>query len=88
MLPGVPSDPFLMTNYDRKSLTLSHDVKEPVTFTIEVDFLGNGTFREYAKLTPQPGEKLQHDFPAGYSAKWVRFTAGKAAKATATLRYE
>ena len=62
--------------------------KAPVTFTVEVDFLGNGTFREYAKLTAKPGEKLAHSFPEGYSAKWVRFTADKAATVTAILRYD
>ncbi len=86
--PGQPSDPYLMTNFDRKSLTLFHDAKEPVTLTVEVDFLGNGTFREYARLTVKPGERQPHEFLAGYSAKWVRFTADKAAKVTAVLRYE
>ncbi len=85
---GAPSDPFLMTNYDRKSLTLSHDAKGPVTVTVEVDFLGNGTWRESTKLTVKPGESLAHTFPEGYSAKWVRFTADKSVRATALLRYE
>ncbi len=85
---GVPSDPYLMTNYDRNTLTLSHEAKEPVTFTIEVDFLGNGTWRESAKLNVKPGEKLRHEFSDGESAKWVRFTADHAARVTATLRYE
>jgi hypothetical protein len=85
---GVPSDAYLMTNYDRKSLVLSHDASEPVTFALEVDFLGNGTWRETTKITVAPGEKHRHDFPAGYSAKWLRLTADKTTKATATLRYE
>jgi hypothetical protein len=85
---GQPSDPYLMTNYDRKSLTLLSDAKEPVVFTVEVDFLGNGNFHEYAKLTTESGKPLQHSFPAGYSAKWIRFTASKATTATAVLHYE
>lgn len=85
---GEPSDPYLMTNYDRKSLTLSHDAKEPVTFSVEVDFLGTGYWREYAKLTVPPGKPLEHSFPEGYAARWVRFTADRPARATAILRYE
>jgi hypothetical protein len=83
---GQPSDPYLMTNFDRKKLLLAHDAKEPVNFTVEVDFLGNGTFHEAAKFTVQPGASFEQEFSV--LAKWVRFTADKAAKVTATLRYE
>ncbi len=85
---GQPSDPYLMTNYDRKSLTLFHDGKELVNIAVEVDFLGDGSFHEFAKLTVPPGQPLDFEFPAGFSAKWVRFTADRATRATATLRYQ
>lgn len=85
---GAPSDPYLMTGYDQKSVLLSHHAKEPVTFAIEVDFLGNGTFRELKRVTVPPDSTRVEEFPEGYSAKWVRFTADKAATATATLRYD
>ena len=39
---GAPSDPYLMTNFGRKSVALSHDRDKPVRFTIEVDFLATG----------------------------------------------
>lgn len=86
--PGTPSDPFLMAGYEKKSLTLAHDAKERVTVTVEVDFLGTGLWREHAKFTVEPGKEFTHEFPAGYSARWVRFVADKAAKATAILRYK
>jgi hypothetical protein len=41
---GRASDPFLMTNFGRKSVTLSHDRDRPVRFTIEVDFLAGEAF--------------------------------------------
>jgi hypothetical protein len=34
--PGEPSDPYLMTGYDRKTIRLAHDASEPVTFTRKV----------------------------------------------------
>lgn len=83
-----PSDPYLMTNYDRKSLTLSHDATEAVDFTVEVDFLGNGFWRQYAQLTVKPGETLRHEFPEGFAAHWVRLTSGRDATASATFVYE
>ena len=86
--PGKPSDPFLMAGYDRKTLTLSHDAKEPVTFTVEVDFLGTGMWREYGKFTVEPGQSFSSPFAAGYGARWIRFTTDKATGATTTLRFE
>ena len=83
----TPSDPYLMTGYNHKTLELSHDAKEPVTFTVEVDFLADGSWSEYARFTVEPGKPLQHVFPEGYSAHWVRLRADRAVKATATFTY-
>jgi hypothetical protein len=83
-----PSDAYLMTNYDRKSLTITHDAKEPVTFTVQVDPSNTGFWHPYAKLTAAPGEPLTHAFPDGYGAYWVRLVADKPCKATATFVYE
>jgi hypothetical protein len=85
---NAPSEPYLMTNFDRKSVTLSHDGTQAVNFRIEVDFLANGTWHEYATLAVQPGEPLRHAFPAGFGAHWVRVTADAEVKATAIFHYE
>ena len=85
---GQPSDPYLMTNYDRKSLTLSHDANEPVTFAIEIDFLGNRTFRENQRITVKPNSSLKLNLSDGLSAKWVRFITDRAATVSALLHYE
>ena len=39
---GQPSDPYLIGFYDQRSLSLSHNAKETVTFTIKVDPVGHG----------------------------------------------
>ena len=44
----TPSDPFLMTGFDKKVLHFSHQAQETVTIVIEVDFLGDGTWVVYA----------------------------------------
>lgn len=84
---GQPSDPYLMTNYDRKRLTVSHDATAPVAFTIEVDFDHAG-WRPYAVITVEPGKPVTHEFPAGYQAHWVRVRASAACRATAQFVYE
>ena len=83
-----PSDPYLMAGYDRKTLAISHDAPEAVTFTIEVDVLGDGTWVRYASIEAPAGRETIHAFPSGYAAHWVRLTAGQACKATATFTYE
>ncbi|MCL0335947.1 hypothetical protein, partial [Escherichia coli] len=41
------SDPFLMTGFDQKVVHLKHNANAAVTFTIEVDFLGDGSCTTY-----------------------------------------
>lgn len=84
---GQPSDPYLMTGYDRKTLTLDHDSDQSVTVTIEVDVTADGRYVEYAQLTVPPNVPLVHEFPAGYAAHWVRLNTDRDATITATFEY-
>jgi hypothetical protein len=83
----VPSDPYLMAGYRTKSLQLSHTNREPVTFTVQVDFAANNEWSEYKKFTVEPEKPVTHKFPPGYSAHWVRLIADRATTATATFTY-
>lgn len=86
---GRPSDPYLMTNFDRKRLALRHDAARPVTVHVEVDFANAGAWRPYASLDVPPGAAgLTHEFPPGYAAHWVRVTSDADVNATAQLVYE
>jgi hypothetical protein len=86
--PNVPCDPYLMAGYDRKRLELAHDLAKPLEVTVEIDPAGDGDWLPYAVLDVPPGEILAHEFPAGFSAHWIRFTAAAAGRVTATLIYE
>jgi len=85
---GEPSDPYLMTGYDRKSVQLSHDWHGDVKFTIEVDFLASGHFHAYETVTVPAGKTITHAFPAGFAAHWVRAKADANCKATAWFVYD
>jgi hypothetical protein len=85
---GKASDPYLMTGYDKKRLELSHDAQDVVKVTLEVDAAADGNWRAMKTFDVPQGETVKFDFPAGYSAHWVRFTAEKACRATAQLAYE
>jgi hypothetical protein len=86
--PGVPSDPYLMGGYDRKRLALSHDASGPVRIKAEIDPVGTGTWRSVATFDVPAGAGIEHEFPRGFTAQWIRFTADKGCAATATLVYE
>lgn len=84
---GQPTDAYLMTGYAHKSVALSHEQEREVTFTLEVDFIGDGTWHTYGTMKVPAGEKVIHSFPTGYSAHWVRVTADQACTATAWFSY-
>ena len=84
---GAPSDPYLMTGYDRKRVEMSHDADGEVAFTIEVNFDHNG-FHAYKTISIRAGKTVTHEFPKGFNAHWVRVIAAKPCKATATFVYE
>ena len=82
-----PSDPYLLTGYDKKTLTLSHDAKQPVEFTLEVDIYADGQWHDYQHFTVNPGKPLVHEFRQGYTAHWLRVKASADCTATAQLEY-
>ena len=82
-----PSDPFLMTGFDKKVVHLAHNLNATITFTIEVDFLGNGTWKEYDKIAVHSKGYGHHEFPDGFSAHWVRVKTSHDCTATAYFFY-
>jgi hypothetical protein len=84
---GEPSDPYLMAGYDRKSLELSHDQKEAVTFRIEVDITGTGNWQAFHQLEVPAAKTERYTFPTGFHAYWVRLVSQRNCKATATFLY-
>lgn len=84
---GDASDPFLMTGFDKKVVHLYHDSNQPVEFIIEVDFLGNGTWKRYAAIEVPAKEYRHHEFPDAFSAHWVRLKVNRACRATAYFVY-
>jgi hypothetical protein len=85
---GQPSDPYLMTGYDRKRLTLSHTASELVTIRVQVDITGDHHWTTYGEFTVQPGQPVEYKFPAAFSAYWVRAVADRDTTATAIFHYD
>jgi hypothetical protein len=85
---GEPSDPYLIGFYDKRSLEISHESTQPVTFKIEVEPIGHGPWMLYKEVTVKPGETFKYVFPANFQARWIRFVADKDCVATAWLDYK
>lgn len=85
---GIPSDPYLIGFFDEKTLRISHNSKVPVTFTIEAEPTGHGPWMKYKVVVVNPAETFTFRFPANFQARWIRFVADKACKATTWLKYE
>ena len=84
----VPSDPYLMNGYDKKTLEISLSGSGEVNVTIEVDPTGDDEWFEYDTVSVIPGTLWTRQLPSGLSGRWIRFRADRNCIATAILRYE
>ena len=85
---GKPSDPYLMTGYDKKTLALKNEGAAESVITVEVDVAGDGHFVPYQQFRLAPGADATHVFPAWFQAYWVRTVSSADTTATAQLTYE
>ncbi len=83
-----PSDAYLATGYDRKRLTLSHRGPTTVTFTLQADFTGTGTWSHVAVIDVPPQATAQYPFPDAFGAYWLRVSASANTTATAQFEYD
>ena len=85
---GKSSDPYLIGFYDKKNVKISHHSKQVVTFTIEVEPIGHGPWMKFKEVIVKPNETFDFNFPSGFQARWIRFSADKDCIASAWLTYK
>ncbi len=83
-----PSDPYLMTGYDRKTLRLENHSATTNIITMECDVAGDGRFSFYQAFSLSPHQTLEVKLPDWLNAYWTRFTAKQDGKISAQLNYE
>lgn len=88
VVANQPSDPYLIGFYDDKSLSLSHNTDQPVTFKVEVEPIGHGPWMTYKEIKVAAGEIVDHQFPESFQARWIRFSTDADCEATTWLKYE
>lgn len=88
---GAVSDPFLMNGFENKVVHLAARTESgepaPAEFVLEVDFLGDGEWHEYARLRVPPSGYAHHEFERGFAAQWIRVRAATACIATVSFVY-
>jgi hypothetical protein len=81
------SDLYLMTGYDKKSLLLESDIDTEIALYIHI----NPYLKEpvlFKTFSIKAGEKLDYEFPEGFSAHWAQLKTDKNCKATAWFTYK
>ncbi len=84
---GVPSDPYLMTGYDKKKLSISHTSKKELDIRIEIDISGTGLWKVYKTFHVPAGKTFHYEFPAAFNAYWLRAVSISDAVASVQLLY-
>jgi len=85
---GTPSDPYLMTGYDKKTLKLTNHGAKPVRVAVLLDVAGDGRTSAYRTIEVPAGKEVTHAFESWINAYWVRFVADEDAILSAQLTYE
>ena len=84
---GEPSLPFLMTNYDKKTVTLTNHSAETVTFRLEFEFDHTNDFVPGFEFAVKPNETHTETLPQGFNAHWLRVVCDKDCTSTAHVVY-
>ena len=80
---GIPSDPFLVNGFPRGIIHLATD--RQVTFTLEVDWKGTGTFEKYKSITSD--KYASHILPKDFSGQWIRVITDKTCNASVSFQF-
>ena len=83
---NTTSDPYLMTGFDKKSLTLK--ATKATQITAQIDITGTGNWVNYKTFKLQDGGIVKHNFPAEFQAYWIRFISEKSSEVSAQLIYQ
>ncbi|HQX53476.1 MAG TPA: hypothetical protein PLY87_27870 [Planctomycetaceae bacterium] len=77
---ATPSDPFLFSGFDRRSLHLIHETDSVLKVRLEVDESGDGIWRKLRDVELSPNGHLWLDLSDEPSAAWIRLSTDKDAK--------
>ncbi|MEK9773939.1 MAG: hypothetical protein VW576_10300, partial [Opitutae bacterium] len=80
---GEPSPPFLMNGFPKRMIHFATD--KPVTFTLEIDREGKGSFETYRSIRVE--RFASHIFPEDLDAQWIRVQTDKTCIASVSFQF-
>lgn len=85
---NASSDPYLFSGYDHRQLCVTHSTPSLVTFSVEVDKKGNGSWAILRSIALEPGGTGTFHFNEDETGVWVRLSADQdATDVTAHFQY-
>lgn len=84
---NIPSDAFLISNFNEKVLHLTQTSAQAVSFTIQVDKAGNNKWVDYKVIKVPKNGYSSFIFPANFKATWIRFKTDKDCTASAFFHF-
>ncbi|NOR14421.1 MAG: hypothetical protein GQ544_01820, partial [Candidatus Aminicenantes bacterium] len=77
-----PSVPFLIKGYSRSVIHLAHKNPQSVTFTLEIDELGQGRWTHYNEIEVPPNGYTYHILSSDNPGQWLRIKTDQPVKGT------
>jgi len=71
------SDAFLINNFYKKVLHVTQSSNQEVTFTMQIDKIGNNKWVDYKSIKVRANGYIDIILPANFKATWVRFKTDK-----------
>ncbi|HTL09469.1 MAG TPA: hypothetical protein VL307_14460 [Chitinophagaceae bacterium] len=85
---NTPSDPFLVSGFEKRILHLADSASQPVRFTLEIDKAGNNQWESYQSITIAPNGYGYVILPEAFQASWIRVRTDRACRASAFFHYQ
>ena len=82
-----PSEPFLFSGWDYRSVWVKNEGSKEVKFTFEVDSEGDNKWVAVQTIAVDAGASVFYTFSAVESGEWVRVAVDKNTKATVSFNY-
>ncbi len=74
---STPSEPFLISGFERRSLNLTHRTDSEATITVEVDERGDGKWQKWSEIILPARGSVWLNLSDAPQAVWVRLTADR-----------
>lgn len=85
---GQPSEPFLLSGWNRRNVWLKNHGSAAVEFVLEIDNHGDNRWNVYKTMQVPPGESMHELIPADVQGEWIRVTAGTDGVYSALFSYQ